>query len=787
MTDPNPYLESLRQRLAALQTRHEHFGKEIDSLKEEIAAFLHPAATTSPLTDTHAGSTAEVPHVLQAESPLPAPAAEPPVSAGAEQNTTPAGNKPPFLYKKGWEGFIGGNIINKIGIVITVIGVGIGAKYSIDHDLISPLTRIVIGYLIGLSLLGLAFRLKKQYAAYSAVLLGGAMAIMYFLTFIAYSHYGLFPQAAAFLLMVVFTAFTVFAALQYDLVVIAHLALVGAYGVPFLLSNNSGRTEVLFGYMALINTGILVIAFKKYWQSLLISSFSLSWFIFLGWYFTRFSIYNTGDPAIGLSFSAVFFILFYVSMLAHVMSKRAPFGVLDTALILLNAFLFYGIGYNILSERPETNTYLGLFTLLNAIIHFGAGFYLHRSRQADKNVFYLVMGVVLVFLTLAIPVQLDGRWVTLLWAGEAVVLFLTGRSQRIFLYEKLAYPVMLLAVFSLLQDWSEVYDSYTVVTPVFNIQFLSTVLVCVAFGAISLSGRSGRFAAVHPRPEWARAMDYVVPAVLIGLAYFGMLLELNHYFDQWALQTAVRIPGSEGYPYPVEIMDEKIPMFKVVWGFNYTFVFLALLWALDRYFLKNRSLELALLAMNMLVIMSFLVAGLYQLSELRELFLATEQNTYFDHDSVMLIFIRYISLGFMALLLYATSRLMRHEHVREWSELSAGLMLHTCILWLLSSELLQWLDLGGSAHTYKLGLSILWGAYALLAISLGLWKRKRLLRYGGIGLFLLTLLKLFFYDISHLGTIAKTIVFVSLGLLLLLASFLYNKYKHLVSDEEVKY
>jgi uncharacterized membrane protein len=82
-----------------------------------------------------------------------------------------------------------------------------------------------------------------------------------------------------------------------------------------------------------------------------------------------------------------------------------------------------------------------------------------------------------------------------------------------------------------------------------------------------------------------------------------------------------------------------------------------------------------------------------------------------------------------------------------------------------------------------LGLSILWGIYALWLISLGIWKQKKHLRIGAIVLFGLTLVKLFVYDISHLDTISKTIVFVSLGVLLLIISFLYNKFKNLILDE----
>jgi uncharacterized membrane protein len=105
-------------------------------------------------------------------------------------------------------------------------------------------------------------------------------------------------------------------------------------------------------------------------------------------------------------------------------------------------------------------------------------------------------------------------------------------------------------------------------------------------------------------------------------------------------------------------------------------------------------------------------------------------------------------------------------------------------LWIIaSSELLNWMDIFGYNESYKLGLSILWGVYALFLIILGISQNKKHLRIGAIALFALTLAKVFLYDIAELDTISKTIVFVSLGILLLTISFLYNKYKHLIIDK----
>ena len=89
-------------------------------------------------------------------------------------------------------------------------------------------------------------------------------------------------------------------------------------------------------------------------------------------------------------------------------------------------------------------------------------------------------------------------------------------------------------------------------------------------------------------------------------------------------------------------------------------------------------------------------------------------------------------------------------------KMAFDILLYTTILWIASSELIHLLDIANSTQSYKLGLSILWGVYSLLLISLGIWKNKKHLRIGAIAIFSVTLIKLFFYDISHLNTISKT-------------------------------
>ncbi len=227
--------------------------------------------------------------------------------------------------------------------------------------------------------------------------------------------------------MVIFTGFAVVAAIRYDKQVIAHIGLVGAYAVPFLLSEGSGKVAVLFTYMAIINVGILLIALKKYWKPLYYSSFFCTWIIFGAWYFTKYK--SAEHFTLAFSFLAGFFIIFYILILTYKLIHKDRFLSGEIYLLLLNAFLFYGIGYTMLNGEKNGGQLLGLFTLANAFIHFIVSAFIYRQKLVDRNLVYLVAGLVIVFITIAIPVQLDGNWVTLLWAGEAALLFWIGRSK----------------------------------------------------------------------------------------------------------------------------------------------------------------------------------------------------------------------------------------------------------------------------------------------------------------------------------------------------------------------
>src|SRR6185312_868972 len=84
------------------------------------------------------------------------------------------------------EKFIGENLINKIGIAVLVLGIGFFVKYAIDQDWINQIGRVAIGIFCGGILLGVAHYLRKRFKAFSSVLVGGGIAVLYFTIAIAF-------------------------------------------------------------------------------------------------------------------------------------------------------------------------------------------------------------------------------------------------------------------------------------------------------------------------------------------------------------------------------------------------------------------------------------------------------------------------------------------------------------------------------------------------------------------------------------------------------------------------
>ncbi|KAA3624685.1 MAG: DUF2339 domain-containing protein [Bacteroidetes bacterium] len=787
MENQSERINQLLEQIEELVKKQNTFSQEIFKLKSEVIRLKQQEAESKeekqPTSDAKSPQVQIAPKKEKPSRLITKRHAEPRTSEGFFKKTAKFLEEDLELEK-----FIGENLINKIGIIVTIIGVAIGTKYAIDNDLITPVMRIILGYAAGLILLGIGIRLRKKYTNYSAVLVSGAMAILYFITYFAYGFYALYPQPFAFGLMVAITVLTVGAAIHYDKQIIAHIGLVGAYAVPYILGGDPDQILALFTYVAIINLGILFIAFRKDWKPLYYFAFLLTWMIYATWYFPAFEVEKHFN--LGLVFSGIFFAIFYLTFLVYKLIQKEQFSFLDVIMLIGNSFIFYGFGYDILQGHEQGVNLLGVFTLGNAVVHFLVSLVIYRMELGDRKLFYLVTSLVLAFLTIAIPVELDGHWVTLIWTVMAALLFWVGRIKNFSIYEFLSYGLMILAFISLMHDWVSVYEPSNYMSdgamlkPVFNVYFLTSIIFVGAFGFINYIHQDNRFTVpITDKNGLLSLIAIVLPALLIFVTYSAILLEILAYYEQLFVASKISFTADSGLTQYHQ--NEDFNHFKTVWGINYSLLFVSILVLLKIRRWKDSNLGQVSTLMSYLAIFIFLGGSLYALSELRESYLDQYLAEYFERGTWN-IWIRYVSFIFIGILLWVGHINARQEFLKYDYSKFYNLLMHLAFVWILSSEVIHWMDMADAPGTYKLGLSILWGVYALFLIVMGIWKKQTYLRVSAMILFGVTLIKLFFYDVEHLETIPKTIVFVSLGGLLLVISFLYNKYKDDIFGERTK-
>jgi uncharacterized membrane protein len=346
---------------------------------------------------------------------------------GGAAGTTPQNFfKNPYRSPFSLENFIGLRLIHLVGIVVLVIGLSIGVKYAIDRQLISEAARILLAYGSGALLYLLSWRLRRRYAAFSAILFSGAMASLYFTSYGAFVYYQLLSFPLVFVLMLLLTVFTVYQALTYNRQEIAVLGLVGAYAVPFLISSNAGRAELLFAYIALINTAVVFLGFKKSWYTVVGLAQGVTWLLLFGWALTRITPAVQGTA---YGFGAFFFLLFVADALLPAVLRRQPLARRQVQQVLLNNVLLYAL---VAVVHTASNPGAG-FALLNAGFSIFAALqalacflFLPRESILKKG---LAMLALLLFL-LFIANRWEGFAVTLLWLLIAVVLFIFGVSGK---------------------------------------------------------------------------------------------------------------------------------------------------------------------------------------------------------------------------------------------------------------------------------------------------------------------------------------------------------------------
>ena len=638
-----------------------------------------------------------------------------------------------------FEKYIGENLFGKIGILIFIIGIGFFVKYAIDQNWINETARTLMGYAVGAGMLVLAERLHKRYHTFSSLLAGGAFGIYYLITAIAFHYYALFSHTIAFVILCVTTIFMSAVSVLYDRKELAVTALVGGFIAPFIISTDSSSIISLQIYITILNIGMFCLAMYKKWAILPMVSFAFTYIILWG----TTALGSFSDSEAGTTYPTLFAFatLFYVIFLLPVVfilrtqyGENTRLGLLG--IITANSFMYLIYGDFLLQHfeaSSDTTAYLAFFiAAINLAIHL----YLRFRVEGQDTLRNLMLGLAVTFASMGIPILFSAANVLMVWAAESVLLLWLFTKEKNRIYE-LASAVLLLLTLGALAYYrtTDTFLHDTGDSLFFNGAFFVTTFVSIAYYVVAvimqfnkeLFSDTKRLIAYTP----CNAIAYALGFSILFLAFRD-----NFHFH----------------------LEQPISEYASLLTANIMLLGGALILR-KRFEISENKLAYEI---------SLYLAGI--------LFAMTVWNYTAPEGLLLRWLMALVTIAHMAYCmrgqLLVTSN-QRNLHI-EYSIIST-------LMWLTLTRLLL---ITFNEVNFSTAFSLSLGIAAFILMCIGMRYHSKEIRIVSLAEFGIVIGKLILNDVWAMPALGKIIVFISLGAILLILSFLYQKLKDALFNEK---
>ncbi|MBL0357782.1 MAG: DUF2339 domain-containing protein [Chitinophagaceae bacterium] len=486
--------------------------------------------------------------------------------------------------------------------------------------------------------------------------------------------------------------------------------------------------------------------------------------IYGSWLIDQIAFSNTALPCKNaLLFASAFYIVFLAITLIHNLRTQKPFRAFDFTLIMLITFSYYAEGMIILGEWND-GAYQGIFTIVMSVINLCLAWYLYAVHRGDKNLLYLLIGLTLTFLSLAAPVQLHGHSISMFWSAEAVLLYWLHQRSRIVIFKYSSAIIFMLMTISLLMDWSTANEnSGSSLALIFNNWqgIVTNIIVIVSVGLYS-------FLLLKPaeNDEYIfggknKTMAIFFGGLSIAVLYLTCIFAVNWHF---AIQAGFDLPN--------------------VYHQLVTYLFIA-----ATLFLQKRVKAFESPVAAVLLVLAGFVVFLFSSTLANNLVNGAIEKQY----TVKHLYMHWLTDITLLYLLYQLVKTVRTN---------AG-KFGNAFTWLVNIVILSFFSIE-CRHLYvtflatdktipviaaqyiKAGLTIVWALYSFIIMWLGMQHKYKTLRIVSLTFFTAALIKLFLFDIRNIGAGGKIAAFIMLGVLLLVISFMYQRLKKIIIDNEEK-
>lgn len=731
-----------------------------DPVKEDVGAIEEHTYAAAELPK-------EEPKVVS--EPIEQPVQDPffqqvmqPFAEQIKQKDIPPADRHPYLYqvvedaedaeKSFVERVFGGNLLAKIGIVTLVLGIGFFVKYAIDQGWINEVARVAIGLAVGGAIIAIAHKLKEKYSVFSSILVGGGISVFYITITLAFREYEIFSQPVAFALLIIVTIFSVVLSLLYNRQELAIFSLVGGVLAPLMVSTGEGNYIVLFSYMLILNTGMLIISLKKNWKIVNIIAYVASLLFFWVWLVVKFETEYLGASV----FAVLFFAQFYTLAIIKHLREGHQMSIFQAVLILINNLsVLLALMYILNDYTPDLR---GVATLLLAVVNAVIMISLFRQTKVDRNLIYLIIAVVMSFVSLSIPIQLKGHVITMFWAAETVLLLWLWQRSKIQVFY---IGFLALSILSLVSYGMDLTDGYTyyfggeALSMFSNKMFVTGVVMTLSFGA------SLFLLSKEKDDEFAKHKNIAVffRFMFITLLFIVPYLEINYQLDM-----RVDVEYSDSFRYLVLatyatlfVSGLSLAYRKQIGSVGYVFLLIATVLYASVYVLLAIDLR----------------ADIFRFE--------TYPASYF--------LVHFLSLPAIASIVHVLAKNIKERGALTF--LSWILVILSTIILSVELDHIVIMLFGNVDNYYSLlddthtfGYPILWGLVAMMLMLWGLKGKEVVLRKISLISFALIVVKFYAYDVWLMSQVGMIVSFVILGVILLVVSFMQQKIKVLVQKDE---
>jgi uncharacterized membrane protein len=644
----------------------------------------------------------------------------------------------------------------RLGIIILVIGVGFFLKYSFDHNLIKPIARVAMAAVVGLGLLTAGTRmLGGRYHIFGQGLMGGGLATLYFSVFAANNFYHLIDSLTAFALMGLVTVLAGGISVRFNSMLIAVLGILGGYGTPVMLATGAVDFVGLYAYMLILGIGVLGVCYWKNWPLVNMLSFLCTY----GLYFAAMDDYDVGQFWNVFPFLTAFFILFSTMTFLYKLVNRAPSNLLDLAALLINAIVYFGESHRLVTEAysKEWAAAVALGLALFYTLHV---YYFLVRKLVDRELLVSFLGLASFFVIITVPLVLSDQWITVSWALQALVLLWIARQlgSRTLKYVSFILYAIVMYRFSLIDLpsqfitpmpvgtlWADYWPRLVERMVVFGVPVFSLG----AAHSILLKWKSDEASVVSSENDLPEMIptDMAPRAIIVFAA--GMLFMYLH----------VELNRTIGFAYA----PLKLPVLTLLW-----LAFCGvLLWEAT---VRRSRILLNVAALGLIAVLIKLFAVDIASWSLSEQFVYG--GAYSFHDAAL----RLLDFGAVTAFFALAYAMFTRKH----QDFESPAFFAICSMGVLFAFLT--LEVNTYLHAFLPemrpgGVSILWAVFAFCWLLRGIWRNVRPLRFTGLILFGIVIVKVFFRDLAELDQFYRIIAFIVLGIIVLAGSFIYLKYR----------